>query len=135
MAVVTLRRSPVVTPSRAPHLGAARGAVPDARVRDRTPAGAVEPARRERLLVGPVDLILDEERAVLPHVGERREPLPRRRVGETGDAPLEDPAVDLLGPELLARTIGRLEVLPHTEAPVGVDPPRELDPELVLLPP
>src|SRR3989449_4343960 len=49
-------------------------------VRDRIHAGAVELARQERLLVGPVDLILDEERAVLPHVGERREPLPRRRV-------------------------------------------------------
>src|SRR2546422_10120987 len=54
-------------------------------VRDRIHAGAVELARQERLLVGPVDLILDEERAVLPHVGERREPLPRRRVGERSE--------------------------------------------------
>src|SRR5438034_8264154 len=103
-------------------------------LRDRIHAGAVELAGRERLLVGAVDLILDEERAVFPHIGERRQPLARRRVGEAGDAPLEDPAVDLLDPELLARAIGRLEVLPHAEAPVGIDPPRELDPELVLLP-
>src|SRR5438093_1004430 len=104
------------------------------RRRDRIHAGAVELAGRERLLVGAVDLILDEERAVFPHIGERRQPLARRRVGEAGDAPLEDPAVDLLDPELLARAIGRLEVLPHAEAPVGINPPRELDPELVLLP-
>src|SRR5438034_10027116 len=42
-------------------------------LRDRIHAGAVELAGRERLLVGAVDLILDEERAVFPHIGERRQ--------------------------------------------------------------
>ena len=36
--------------------------------------------------------------------------------------------------ELLARPVGRLEVLADAERAVGIDAPGQLDPELVLLP-
>src|SRR5207245_9783778 len=103
-------------------------------VRDRIDGRAVEVFRSERLLVSPVDAILDQERAVLAHVLERRQLLLRRGFWQAGHAVLEDPAVLLLDAELLARAIRRLEVLPDAERAVRIDPPGELDPELVLLP-
>ena len=47
---------------------------------------------------------------------------------------LEDVTVVLVDGELLPGSLLRLEVPPDVEAPVGVDAPGELDPELVLLP-
>src|SRR5439155_15546863 len=85
-------------------------------------------------LVRPIDGVLYEERAVLAHVGERREPLFLRRLGQPGHAVLEDPAVELFDPQLGAGAVGRLEVLADAERAVGIDAPRELDPELVLFP-
>src|SRR6185369_14212283 len=81
-----------------------------------------------------VHVVLDEEAAVLAHVRERREALLLRGLGQAGHGVLEDPPVQLLDPELLAGAIGRLEVLADAEAAVGIDAPRQLDPELVLLP-
>src|SRR5712691_6891518 len=88
----------------------------------------------ELRLVGAVDLILDQEGAVLAHVLERTEPLARRGLRQSGHAVLEDPAVELLDAQLLARPVGRLEVLADAERAVRIDAPRQLDPELVLLP-
>src|SRR5262245_27069391 len=101
---------------------------------DRIHRRAVEILGGARLLVGAVHLVLDQERAVLPHVLERAESLASRRLGQPGHAVLEDPTVQLLDAELFARAVRRLEVLPHAERAVGIDPPRELDPELVLFP-
>ena len=81
-----------------------------------------------------VDLALDLERAVLPHVPERRQTLARGRLREARDRVLEDPAVVVVDGHLLARPVGRLEPAPDAERTVGIDPPRKLDPELVLLP-
>src|SRR5439155_90751 len=87
-----------------------------------------------RILVGAVHLVLDQEGAVLPHVLERRQLLLRRRRRQSGHAVLEDPPVQLLDAELQARAVRRLEVLPDPEGAVGIDLPRELDPELVFFP-
>src|SRR5205807_2744439 len=70
----------------------------------------------------------------LPHVLERGQPLLLGGLGQTGHAVLEDPPVELVDPQLLAGPVRRLEVLADAEGPVGIDAPRELDPELVLLP-
>src|SRR5688572_2474136 len=91
-------------------------------------------AVRLRLLMGTIDVVLNEERAVLAHVRERGQPLRARRLRQARHAVLEDPAVHLLDAELLPRPVRRLEVLPDAERAVGVDAPRELDPEFVLLP-
>src|SRR5690606_26102857 len=54
-------------------------------------------------------------------------------VGEAGDA-LEQLRVVLVDADRGARSLLALEVLAHAERAVGVDPPRQVDPELVLLP-
>src|SRR6185436_4289120 len=53
---------------------------------------------------------------------------------QSGHAVLEDPAIELLDAQLLAGPVHRLEILADAQAAVGIDPPRELDPELVLFP-
>ena len=89
---------------------------------------------RQGRLVRAIDVVGDQERAVLAHVRERRQPLLPGDFGQTGHAVLEDPPVELLDPQLLAGPVRRLEVLADAEGPVGIDAPRELDPELVFLP-
>src|SRR4029077_11764006 len=95
---------------------------------------AVQVSRAGSLLVRAVHAVLDQERAVLAHVLERRQLLLRGRGRKPGHAVLEHPPVLLLDSELLARAIRRLEVLPDAERAVGVDPPGELDPVLVFFP-
>src|SRR4030095_9410745 len=92
--------------------------------------GAFRVPRRRRLLVRAVNVVLDEERAVASHVLKRREPLALGGRRQAGHAVLEHPAIQLLDAQLLAGPERRLEVLPDAEAAVGIDPPRQLDPEL-----
>ena len=47
---------------------------------------------------------------------------------------LEDICVVFVDAELRAGTFLRFEILADAERPVGIDAPRELDPELVLFP-
>ena len=61
-------------------------------------------------------------------------PLGGRARGQPGHRALEDVAVVLVDAERLARPLLRLEVAPDAERAVGVDAPRQRDPELVLLP-
>ena len=116
------------------HLDADRSTSPGDEPRGRIHGRARQVLRPERRLVRPVDAVLDEERAVLPHVGQRREPLLRGRLRQSGHGVLEHPAVELVHRELLARPGRRLEPPPDAERAVRVDPPGELDPELVLFP-
>src|SRR6185437_3197058 len=96
--------------------------------------GFCELVLRDFGFVAAVAVPRDLERRVLPHVLERRESLARCCLGQTGDGVLEDPAIVFADLELLARAIGRLEVFANAHRAVGVDAPRQLDPELVLLP-
>src|SRR3990172_3614039 len=74
------------------------------------------------------------EGSVAAHVLEGAQLLAAGLLGKTGHRVLEDPTVVLVDGELESRASLRLEVLPNAEAAVGVDPPAQLDPELVLLP-
>src|SRR5204862_5514590 len=103
---------------------------------------AAERVAREvvELVVGHVlcvprpDAAPDLVGAVAPHVVERREALGGSARGEPWHRALEDVAVVLVDAELLARPVLRLEVAADAERTVGIDAPRQLDPELVLLP-
>src|SRR5262249_25086806 len=87
-----------------------------------------------RLFVHRADVTFDLECAGPPHVVERLESLRCGLLREAGHRVLENVAVVLIDPELLARLLLRLENLSRAEAPVGIDAPGELDPELVLFP-
>ena len=78
----------------------------------------------------PVDL----ERPATPHVLQRRNSLLGRPLRQPRHRVLEDPAVVLVHGDLLAGPLAGLEELAEAPRAVGVDPPSELDPELVLLP-
>ena len=55
-------------------------------------------------------------------------------LGEAGHAVGEHPAVVLVDAHRRAGPLVALEELADAERTVGVDPPRQVDPELVLLP-
>ena len=97
-------------------------------------AHVVELALRHTLLVDRPHRRVDLERPVAAHVLERRPPLPRGLLGQARHRVLENPPVVLVHGHLLARLRARLEELPDPARAVRVDPPRQLDPELVLLP-
>src|SRR5262249_57065865 len=86
------------------------------------------------LLVQRADATAHLEGAVPAHPLERRQALGRRRLGQPRDRVGEHPPVVLVNAEPGGRPVLRLEVLADAQRAVGVDPPRELDPELVLLP-
>ena len=88
----------------------------------------------DRRLVQRTDARTDLERAVATHVLEAGEPLLRGLLLQPRHRVVEHPAVVLVDAELRPRLRLRLEVLADAERPVGVDAPRQLDPELVLLP-
>ena len=82
----------------------------------------------------PADIRAHLEGAVPAHELERGQPLLLGQFRQARDGVLEDVTVVLVDGELLPGSLLRLEVPPDAEAPVGVDAPGELDPELVLLP-
>ena len=86
------------------------------------------------LLVRLVDVVLDLEHAVLPHVGERRQSFFRRRLRQSRHRVFEHPPVVLVHRHALAGTRRRFEVPAHAERAVGIDLPRERGPELAFLP-
>ena len=96
--------------------------------------GPVQRIGRHLALVHSVDVAGQLVGAVLPHVGERRQPLRCRLLGQPRDGVREEVLVVLVDRDGLARVLEALEVLADAELAVGVDAEREVDPELVLLP-
>jgi hypothetical protein len=65
---------------------------------------------------------------------QRGQALTCRLLGKAGHRVLKDVTVVLVDAQLGARFLLRLKVLANPERAVGIDAPRELDPELVLFP-
>src|SRR5215472_3013955 len=84
--------------------------------------------------MGRIDIVLYQERAILPHVIVGGQFLGSGGLRKSWHAVLEDPPVVFADLELLPRAIGRFEVLANAHRAIGIDPPREVDPELILLP-
>src|SRR5207249_7839852 len=59
---------------------------------------------------------------------------PRDRMRKLAHTASEHPARPPLEPRLLPSAVGAVEVLPEAARAVAVDPPGELDPELVVFP-
>ena len=111
----------------------ARGARVDAAelvlpARPRVPPEAPPPRTGDRSVARHL------EGAEAPHVVERSETLGRRRRGQPRHGMVEDPGVVLVHRQPLPRVLPRLDELADAAAPVRVDAPRQLEPELVLLP-
>ena len=90
--------------------------------------------RRHLLLVQGTDVARHLEGTEAPHVVERSETLGRRRRGQPRHGMIEDPGVVLVHRQPLPRVLPRLDEGADAAAPVRVDAPRQLQPELVLLP-
>ncbi len=88
----------------------------------------------QRTLVDPVDLRVDLDHAELPHVLQRCQTERCGLLRQTWHVVLEDVAVVLVDRDLLTGPVRRLEVLADAELAIRVDPPGQLEPELVLLP-
>ena len=89
---------------------------------------------RHGLHVAFVHIARNEVRAVLAHVLERRHAVLLGFLGQARHRVLEDPLVVLVYRDALTRAIGRLVPLANAQAAIGVDAPRQLDPELVFFP-
>src|SRR5690606_2485871 len=89
---------------------------------------------RHLLLMRGADPPAHLERAVPAHVLEWRETFGGRALGQAGDRVGEHPAVVLVDRELRPGPLLRLEPAADAERAVRIDAPRQLDPELVLLP-
>src|SRR5262245_45715732 len=85
-------------------------------------------------LVAPLALVRDLEGAVTAHVAKRVQSFPLRRLRETGHAVPEDVAEVLVEPDGSARSLPGFVVSADAARAVGIDRPRERDPELGFLP-
>src|SRR5215472_4705950 len=84
--------------------------------------------------MGRIDIVLYQERAILAHVIVGSQFLGSGSLRKSWHAVLKDPPVVFADLELLPGAIGRFEVLANTDRAIGINPPREFDPELILLP-
>src|SRR5580693_3873096 len=88
----------------------------------------------QNLAVQFVDIVFNQESAVFSHVIERHEPFAGGGLRQTRNAVLKDPSVVLVDSELLSGTVRRFKVTTDAHRSIGIDPPRQLNPELIFLP-
>src|SRR5215469_17988330 len=84
--------------------------------------------------MGRIDIVLYQERAILAHVIVGGQFLGSSSLRKSRHAVLENPPVVFADLELLPGPIGRFEVLADAHRAIGINTPREFDPELILLP-
>src|ERR1700685_1678556 len=88
----------------------------------------------ENLAVQFVDVVFDQERAVLPHIIQRREAFTGSRLRQTGNTVLKDPPVVFVDSDFLSRPVRRFKVAADAHRSVRIHSPRQFDPEFVFLP-
>src|SRR5260370_12595514 len=84
--------------------------------------------------MGAIAALLDQESTIAAHVGEWGQPFVGGSRGQARHAVLENPAIEVFDRQFLAGAIRRFEILADAERAIGIDAPRKLNPELILLP-
>ena len=127
------RRRGKARPRRTVHHDAHGLAIGDQGVRLRIDFGARDRLVVQRLEVFRVGRLLHLEGPVLAHVIQGGKSFLTGGLGQPVHV-IEDVPVVFVDGDLLARPVGRNEVIPHAQAAVGIDAPGQFDPELVLFP-
>src|SRR5437764_3849750 len=81
-----------------------------------------------------INIFFNQKCAVFAHVIIWSQPLSGSRLRQTRNTVLENPPVVFANLQLLTRTVRRLKIPADAHAPIRINPPGKLDPELLFFP-
>src|SRR5437016_4509002 len=81
-----------------------------------------------------INVLFNQECAVLAHVSIRSQPLFSSCPGQTRNTVFENPLIVFANLQLLTRTVRRLKILADAHGSIGINPPGKLVPEFVFFP-